>query len=259
MALKKATQAVIAPNICTTDTEQTISGIKTFTSPVNASITGNASTATTTTNAITANTLETPRTISMSGAVIGTATAFDGSENISIPTSISSGTTITSPFFNGTATGALTTKVLKGVTDGAPADAGYVGEFLESFSAEATMSNTGSISVGALLSLSAGVWEVYGNATFSFSAFTNTSQQESVIAVSIGTVNNALTINQQQVITVGPSYSSVTINPAFALVTPRIIITNELNPIILVAKAPLHAGGSSVVKFVSTIKARRIR
>ena len=45
--------------------------------PVQTSVSGNAGTATT---------LETPRTIALSGAVTGTATSFDGSENITIPT-----------------------------------------------------------------------------------------------------------------------------------------------------------------------------
>jgi hypothetical protein len=40
MAITKATQAVIAPNICTTDTEQTITGKKTFTQAIIADVTG---------------------------------------------------------------------------------------------------------------------------------------------------------------------------------------------------------------------------
>ena len=41
MPLTKATQAVIAPNICTTDTTQTITGEKTFTQAIIADLTGN--------------------------------------------------------------------------------------------------------------------------------------------------------------------------------------------------------------------------
>ena len=41
MAITKATQAVIAPNICTTDTEQTITGEKTFTQAIIGDVTGN--------------------------------------------------------------------------------------------------------------------------------------------------------------------------------------------------------------------------
>lgn len=45
-------------------------------------------------NAETASKLETPRTIAISGAVIGTATSFDGSKNISIPTTAVDGTKV---------------------------------------------------------------------------------------------------------------------------------------------------------------------
>lgn len=47
---------------------------------ITASLNGNASTSTT---------LQTPKTISMSGAITGTATSFDGSANITIPTTVS--------------------------------------------------------------------------------------------------------------------------------------------------------------------------
>lgn len=47
---------------------------------ITASLNGNASTATA---------LQTPRTVSMSGAITGTATSFDGSANITIPTTVS--------------------------------------------------------------------------------------------------------------------------------------------------------------------------
>lgn len=45
-------------------------------------------------NAETATKLETPRTIAISGAVTGTATSFDGSKNISIPTTAVDGTKV---------------------------------------------------------------------------------------------------------------------------------------------------------------------
>lgn len=45
-------------------------------------------------NAETASKLETPRTIAISGAVTGTATSFDGSKNISIPTTAVDGTKV---------------------------------------------------------------------------------------------------------------------------------------------------------------------
>ena len=59
--------------------DETIAGTKTFSSNIVGNVTGNASTATTTTK------LATARTIALSGAVTGTATAFDGSGNITIP------------------------------------------------------------------------------------------------------------------------------------------------------------------------------
>ena len=62
--------------------DETIAGTKTFSSNIVGNVTGNASTATT---ATTATKLATARTIALSGAVTGTATAFDGSGNITIP------------------------------------------------------------------------------------------------------------------------------------------------------------------------------
>jgi hypothetical protein len=53
MPLTKATQAVIAPNICTTDTAQTITGEKTFTQAIIADITGDVTaTSVSTTNLV---------------------------------------------------------------------------------------------------------------------------------------------------------------------------------------------------------------
>ena len=59
--------------------DETIAGTKTFSSNIVGNVTGNASTATTATK------LATAHTIALSGAVTGTATAFDGSGNITIP------------------------------------------------------------------------------------------------------------------------------------------------------------------------------
>ena len=59
--------------------DETIAGTKTFSSNIVGNVTGNASTATTATK------LATASTIALSGAVTGTATAFDGSGNITIP------------------------------------------------------------------------------------------------------------------------------------------------------------------------------
>ena len=62
--------------------DETIAGTKTFTSTIVGNVTGTASTATT---ATTATKLATARTIALSGAATGTATAFNGSGNITIP------------------------------------------------------------------------------------------------------------------------------------------------------------------------------
>ena len=59
--------------------DEIIAGTKTFSSNIVGNVTGNASTATTTTK------LAAARTIALSGAVTGTATAFDGSGDITIP------------------------------------------------------------------------------------------------------------------------------------------------------------------------------
>ena len=119
------------PFYVTTDTAQTISGAKTFTNKaifsggLTGELTGNASTATqlktprtiggvsfngtaninlpgvdiagnqnTSGNAATATKLQTARTIALSGAVTGTATNFDGSENITIATTSIDGSKI---------------------------------------------------------------------------------------------------------------------------------------------------------------------
>ena len=60
----------------TGEVDQTVAGTKTFSKPIVGSVTGNAATATK---------LATARTIALSGAATGTATDFDGSDNITIP------------------------------------------------------------------------------------------------------------------------------------------------------------------------------
>ena len=63
--------------------DQTIAGTKTFSEPITGSVTGSSGSCTG--NAATATKLATASTIALSGAVTGTATAFDGSGNITIP------------------------------------------------------------------------------------------------------------------------------------------------------------------------------
>ena len=63
--------------------DQTIAGTKTFSKPIVGSVTGSSGSCTG--NAATATKLAAKRTIALSGGVTGTATAFDGSGNITIP------------------------------------------------------------------------------------------------------------------------------------------------------------------------------
>jgi hypothetical protein len=248
MPLKKATQAVISPNICTTDTTQTITGNKTFTNSITGNVTGNASGS--------ASTLATARTIAISGAVTGTATSFNGGSDISIPAIITSGSTITSPAFAGTATGALTSKVVQGVTDGSvPSISSYIGELVEASQPSATTITTGATINAVTLSLGVGEWEVFGNASFNFTTTVVTAL--TTIAVSVSNVSGSLQDSKQQLLTL-PALASSTASPAFALVTPRVSVsvTGSPTPIYLVIKAPTFTG---TVTFTGTIKARRVR
>jgi hypothetical protein len=79
--------AIAGANTATTNTNQTITGIKTFTQPIVGNLTGNV-TGNITGNATTATTLATARTFNLSGDVTGVAQSFDGSGNILIPSTI---------------------------------------------------------------------------------------------------------------------------------------------------------------------------
>lgn len=164
--------AIVGTNTATTNTAQTITGQKTFTQNILANggvtgpVTGNASTATT---------LQTARTIAISGDVTGTATSFNGSANIAIPTTISSGVTIASPNLTGTATGSLTSTVLQGVTNGVPASSGFVGELISSTIAVGSaipLTSTITSDVTSI-SLPAGEWYVNGQVDYRAAATTS--------------------------------------------------------------------------------------
>jgi hypothetical protein len=71
--------AIAGANTATTDTNQTITGVKTFTQPIVGSVTGNAATATA---------IATSRTFNLSGDVVGVAQSFNGTANVSIPSTI---------------------------------------------------------------------------------------------------------------------------------------------------------------------------
>jgi hypothetical protein len=241
MPLKKATQAVIAPNICTTDTNQTITGSKTFTQ----TIAGNVSTATT---------LQTGRTIAISGAVTGTATSFNGGANIVIPATITSGASIPSPAFTGTATGTLTSNVIQGVTDGSNAPAGVVGQIIQSTPATAASIATGATVTGATITLTAGDWNIDGSVTFNFSGTTVTAN--TTIAAGISTT--AALISDQQQLFLLPAYTTATATPAFAITVPVTRQNVSSNtPVNIIVKAPSFTAGT--ITYTSFIKARRIR
>jgi hypothetical protein len=79
--------AIAGANTATTDTNQTITGVKTFTQPIIGDLTGNV-TGNITGNATTATTLAAARTFNLSGDVTGIAQSFNGSANIVIPSTI---------------------------------------------------------------------------------------------------------------------------------------------------------------------------
>lgn len=191
MALTKATQNVILDNICTTDTTQVITGNKIFnnanitgslsgnvtgnvTGNVNGNLTGNV-TGNVTGNADTATKLSTPRTINISGDVTGTATSFDGSANISIPTTISSGATITSPVFAGTATGTLI--VSGGVT------------------ANVTGNLTGSLTSGGSIS-SQTVQSASGTSAVNFTSIPSWVKRITILFESLSTTGSSILLAQ---------------------------------------------------------------
>jgi len=161
--------AIVGTNTVTTDTVQTITAQKTFSQPIVGSITGNSATSTT------ATTLQNARTIAISGAVTGTATSFDGSANISIPATITSGATITSPNLAGTATGSLTSTVLQGVTSGVAAASGFVGEIISStIAVGSAVSLTSTVTSDVTsISLPAGEWYINGQVNYRAAATTS--------------------------------------------------------------------------------------
>ena len=280
----------VIPNVVDTVSTQTITGQKTFTQSVIASggvtgdvigdiyasngttkvlengtganatftgnVTGNLTGNVTGDTSGSASTLATPRTIAISGAVTGTATSFNGSANISIPATISSGATITSPVLAGTATGSLTSKVVQGVTDGSvPSISSYIGELVQASQSSATTILSGLTVNAVTLSLGVGEWEVFGNASFNFTTTAVTAL--TTIAVSVSDASGSLQDSKQQMLTL-PALASSTASPAFALVTPRVSVsvTGSSTPIYLVIKAPTFTG---TVTYTGTIKARRIR
>lgn len=231
-----------------TNTNQTITGVKTFTQPIVGSITGNAGTATT---------LETARTIAISGSVTGTATSFNGSANITIPATITTGATITSPNLAGTATGALTSKVVQGITDGTSATAGFIGEIIQSTSSLIAIGDD-DIVFGAGITLTPGSWNVYGNATLNFASVTTTAGSSMGASISILNASSPALIDNQRQVMLAPALTSVSQSPAYNFVTPIVNFNVTTNSTVyIVIKAPIRSVGT--MEFSSIITANRVR
>jgi hypothetical protein len=286
MPLRKATQAVISPNICTTDTTQTITGNKTFTNSIIGNVTGNLSgnvtgdvtgdvtgnvtgnvtgdvTGNVTGNAGgSASTLSTPRTIAISGAITGTATSFDGSSNISIPVTISSGATITSPIISGTVIGAtgaqIPSTLIYGVTDGSSGASGFVGQVILSTIpvGNAVTLTSGVIANVTSISLPAGEWYINGQVNYkanSTASITNLTQGISQTTVQLGGQDTFTRLVMAAVVPTAASDIGIPIRGQ------RIVLTSSTpTPIYLVCSATF-GGSTPTLSAYGTIEARRIR
>jgi hypothetical protein len=235
----------VIPNVMTTNANQTVTGIKTFTQNIIGNVTGNAGTATA---------LQTARTIAISGAVTGTATSFNGGANIVIPATITSGATITSPAFDGTATGSLISSVLQGVTDGTSAASGFVGQSISSTVAvgSAVALTTGVAANVTSISLPAGEWYVNGQVDYRAGATTSITTLTQGISQTSATVGGQDTFSRSVMAAVVPT-------AAFDFGIPvrgqRIVLTATTTIFLI-------AGGIFTVSTLSaygTIEARRIR
>jgi hypothetical protein len=237
----------------------------TFTGNVTGNLTGNVTgnltgnvTGNVTGNAGTATILETTRTIAISGAVTGTATSFNGGANIVIPATITSGATITSPAFAGTATGSLISNVLQGVTDGSAAASGFVGEVISSTVAvgSAVTLTSGIVSnvTTIPIQLTAGEW--YVNAQVNYRASATTS----ITMLLQGTSETSATIGAQDTFS---RLIMAAVTPTAALdfsmpIRGRRIVVTSTTPIYLIAAANF-SGVSQTLSAYGTIEARRIR
>lgn len=253
MPLKKATQAVISPNICTTDTTQTITGTKTFSQPISGNLTGNI-TGNVTGNAGTATTLQTARTIAISGAITGTATSFNGATGIVIPTTITSGATITSPVFAGNATGSIISSVLQGVTDGTSAASGFVGQVVSSTipvgSAVALTANV--IANVTSISLPAGEWYVNGQVNYRAGATTSITSLTQGISQTSVQLGGQDTFSRSVMAAVIPTAAN---DIGIAIRGQRIVLTAQTT-IFLIAIGIFTV---STLSAYGTIEARRVR
>ena len=253
MPLTKATQAVIAPNICTTDTTQTITGNKTFTNSINGNVTGNV-----TGNAGTATILQTERTIQISGAITGTATSFNGGSNIVIPATISSGATITSPIISGIVIGAtgaqLPSTLIYGVTDGSSGASGFVGQIVSSTVAvgSAIALTTNTTANVTSISLPIGEWYVNGQVDYRAGATTSITILAQGISQTSATLGGQDTFSRSVMSAVVPTAAN---DIGIPIRGQRIVLTAQTT-IYLVATGTFTV---STLSAYGTIEARRIR
>jgi len=270
MPLQKATQAVISPNICTTDTTQTITGTKKFTSNIEGptsilSATGDAFTITNTGSGasfrVNDNTGDTtPFVITDTGDVaIGAATALaklyvNGNAQIAsnlVVTGVINAPNINDAFFQGVSSGSITTQIMQGVTDGSvPVITAYIGEFLEEETAPTIASN---ITLDAItFQLPAGVWAIQGQARFNTSA---TAFSASTTSLSLS--NQPTQLQPSKMGTLFLHAATITAAPAYTLLTPTIpVIAPAQTNYYLVIKTPIFTG---TVTCTAIIRATRIR
>ena len=241
--------AIVGTNTATTDTAQTITGVKTFTQPIVGNLTGDVSG-----NAGTATILQTARTIGISGSVTGTATSFNGSANITIPATITTGATITSPNLAGTATGSLISTVLQGITNGVAASTGFVGEIISSTLAvgSAVPLTSGTTSDVTSISLTAGEWYVNGQVDYRAAAST------SITILTQGVNSTSATLGAQDTFSrnVSTAFVPTASNDVGLPVRGQAISLTATTTIYLVANATFTVNTLSAY---GTLQARRVR
>lgn len=244
MALTKASQNVITPNIATTDTAQTISGVKTFSKNQIVSLA-----ATETATALEIKNLGSGLALSISDEVTETTPfVVDASGKCGVKIAVPLyDLHVGGTFFPSTGT--------VGITNGIAATTGIVGQILTNTSAVVSiLSNVKT--AGATVTLTAGDWEVYSNATFNFTGVTATLVDQ--IGAAVSNANNTMPTNQCQWLLTPVMATAVTQTPAYAFVTPRVRFNVTVNtPVYVVVQAPLITAGT--MTFTSIITANRVR
>ena len=235
----------VIPNVMTTNANQTVTGIKTFTQNIIGNVTGNSGTSTV---------LQTARTIQITGAITGTPTSFNGSADISIPAIITSGATITSPVFAGNATGSLISSVLQGVTDGSAAASGFVGQVISSTVAvgSAVALTTNTISNVTSISLPAGEWYVNGQVDYRAGATTSITVLTQGISQTSAALGGQDTFSRSVMAAVVPTAA---VDFGIPVRGQRIVLT-ATTTIFLIAAGTFTV---STLSAYGTIEARRVR